>query len=1147
MSYGVRAKLCFVLTLAALRLLSPANAQTSVLLDPRFIELTFDSHLTQPDQTPAPDWLTPNASPVQFPAPSQFEVLANGQPHAVQRIGATRRTVAADKSLWRAHIQTRVFLELATPLPADAEVTVAGPGIVSATAQFHAQRINPAIHLPTAGFPPNAIKRAFVARWLGDLGELPLAHLANTAFSLISAESGTVVAEGTLILRQDTGFRAPAPIPLTLEADFSSVTATGRYQVEIPGLGRSAVFSIDPRVAVSAARTYALGLYHQRSGVDLEWPDTRFDRLAGHLAPAEIPGPDHPTNPLIAGSTSDFANEARHTAPQLSNVTASLYPFVRTGRVDVAGGHHDAGDYSKYTVNSAQLIHHLAFAARHFPGVGDLDNLGLPESGDGVGDVWQMALREADFLSRLQDLDGGFAFLVYPRERRYEHDRMPENGDPQVLWPKNTLATAAAVGALAEMAAAPTFQSRFPELSDRFLHQALAGWRFLTNAIAVHGKDGSYQKLTHYGTVFLHDDELCWAAAALFAATGHPSFEAQLHAWLPNPADRSTRRWSWWRLYGGYGNALRTYVFSANASDPTYAEGCRQEIRQAAQDQVTRSKADAYALSFPLESKRFYSAGWFFGSSPAFDIVTGLQLNPSPEQSEGLRSALWGCLGYEWGANPLNLTFVTGFGSRSPIHPVSQVAVNDTHPLPPSGTLVGCLQTGTSWLALYGNQLARFTYPSDGLTNECRYPLYERHTDIFNTLTEATIVEQSAGIAVTAAILAEQTLPTGPGRATEVAMLGIPTNWPAGTTVTLALDESATDLTEAAITWEWADGWQRQGTTLQFQRGSPAAFWIEAEAVQPDGQRLHARALIPSINRAPAIHLATPRLALTLPTCSTPVQAQIDDDTWPSLPLSVLWTLQAGPGPVDFTDPLAPSTHVSVRFPGEYRLRLSATDGEFHTFAEVLLTVSGQPTDPSSVEPPGVLARFDGDDLENRGPLGGRLTASAEASPGHAAGFWGPAGGGVYRFRNVGDALQIALPDLLEKPNTLRFGFEARILARGFKGYSVQDSAILSLRQDWDACLEILDGKWTSTRTPFARAGKTTVLPANHWNLHVPTNRWVLVRFTYDTTTARAVLTVDGVPVAQGNVSLNASRTTPFLLSLGRFDGDLDEILVFRE
>jgi hypothetical protein len=155
MSYGVRTRLCLVLFAASLQLAPRANAQSTVLLDPRFIELIFDSHLTHPDQLPAPAWLGPNATPGQLPAPSQFEVLANGEPHAVQRIGATRRAVAADKKLWSAHIQTRVLLELATALPADAEVTVSGPGFVSATPRAPGPPHQPGRSMfPPSGFLP---------------------------------------------------------------------------------------------------------------------------------------------------------------------------------------------------------------------------------------------------------------------------------------------------------------------------------------------------------------------------------------------------------------------------------------------------------------------------------------------------------------------------------------------------------------------------------------------------------------------------------------------------------------------------------------------------------------------------------------------------------------------------------------------------------------------------------------------------------------------------------------------------------------------------------------------------------------------------------------------------------------------------------
>src|SRR5213082_4068440 len=149
-------------------------------------------------------------------------------------------------------------------------------------------------------------------------------------------------------------------------------------------------------------------------------------------------------------------------ARRLTNEAAQLYPFVNKGPVDVSGGHHDAGDYSKYTINSAALIHYLVFAVDAFGGVGELDNLGIPESGDGKSDLLEEAKWEADFLAKMQDADGGFYFLVYPKNRRYENNVLPENGDPQVVWPKTTAVTAAAVGALAEAGSSPLMKAQFP-------------------------------------------------------------------------------------------------------------------------------------------------------------------------------------------------------------------------------------------------------------------------------------------------------------------------------------------------------------------------------------------------------------------------------------------------------------------------------------------------------------------------------------------------------------------------------------------------------------------------------------------------------------------------------------------------------------
>ena len=58
-----------------------------------------------------------------------------------------------------------------------------------------------------------------------------------------------------------------------------------------------------------------------------------------------------------------------------------------------------------------------------------------------------------------------------------------------------------------------------------YLQKAKLGWQFLTNAIAKYGKNGAYQKITHYGDNFADNDELAWAACEMYLATGD-----QLHS-----------------------------------------------------------------------------------------------------------------------------------------------------------------------------------------------------------------------------------------------------------------------------------------------------------------------------------------------------------------------------------------------------------------------------------------------------------------------------------------------------------------------------------------------------------------------------------------------------------------------------------------
>ena len=66
----------------------------------------------------------------------------------------------------------------------------------------------------------------------------------------------------------------------------------GQYRLVVPGMGASLPFIINDGIAMAFARTYALGLYHQRCGTNNAMPYTRFTHDACHTAPASVPSPD---------------------------------------------------------------------------------------------------------------------------------------------------------------------------------------------------------------------------------------------------------------------------------------------------------------------------------------------------------------------------------------------------------------------------------------------------------------------------------------------------------------------------------------------------------------------------------------------------------------------------------------------------------------------------------------------------------------------------------------------------------------------------------------------------------------------------------------------------------------------------------------
>ena len=778
---------------------------------------------------------------VQVPAPSEFSATSAWGPVQVAETGYRQVLDFAAFHGFDVRAIGSLFLKLDRALAVGESVEIRSkgpaywPGNGALKATWTGTGFNPAIHVNQIGYAPALPKLARVGLFLGSLGEL---DMTAREFSLVTPD-GKNVWSGKLVPAKEDGW-PDGEYQKVFLADFSDFKTPGEYMIEIPGLGRSAGFRIHDDAVAYAARAYALGIYHQLCGAANELPFTRFTHPACHTAPAEIPTMD----PQFEATNKNLKTMEK---AQLANVDASLYPFVRHGKVDVSGGFHDAGDYSKYMNSACVQIHHLAFASDCIPGEKP-DNLGIPESGDGIPDTLQMAKWEADFVAKMQDEDGGFYFLVYPKNRKYEGDVLPQNGDPQVVFPKNMISSAEAVGALAEMGSSPSFRKFFPKDADRYMAAAKKGYDFLRRAVAAHGYEGSSQLISHYGALFGHHDEMAYAAAAMFAATGDKSYENDLKQWWPDPQGSDSRRWGWWHLPESYGSAARVYAFAqlsgrpgGGKEDPEYLKKMRQEVIDAGNAQIGRAEACSYGIVVPLESKRFRAIGWFWAMDGAFDVVPAALLDESL-RAKAIRT-LSDASGYEFGDNPSNRPFVSGTGNRWMREIVHQYAENDDRVLPPSGIPFGNVFGGPHNLYQYQmdgrNGLNSLFYPELG----ANFPFYDRSgTDAFNVSAEFTITTQARNLAAYMYLLGQAGAPSKPWKSAAGKITGAPDKIPSGEKFSATLEAPGMPpLEEAQVVWEASGSEPVFGPKFEGSVGDAFPGYLEVEAVWPDGRRVFAR------------------------------------------------------------------------------------------------------------------------------------------------------------------------------------------------------------------------------------------------------------------------------------------------------------------
>ena len=395
--------------------------------------------------------------------------------------------------------------------------------------------------------------------------------------------------------------------------DFTGVTTPGTYKI-VSGDQESYEFVISDDVYDDAFKATLRMFYLQRCGIEL---------------------------------TGDLAGEYAH--PECHTGDATIYGTDTT--IDVSGGWHDAGDYGRYVVTGAKSAADLMLAYSLYPDAFD-DDLGIPESGNGIPDVLDEVRFELDWLFKMQASDGGvyhkvtcanFPAFVMPEEETEE----------LIVCPVSTTATGdfAAVMALASH----IYADIDSDFSAKCLDAAVAAADYLDAHPDYEGAVNPDGIATGEYPDGNDTDERLWAYAELFKATGDSMYDDKFSglagSGVPNAGDLG------WQGVGAYA----AYAYLSASSKGKIYDVVLTNFTSGLSDIESAATADSYHSSlkeYPWGSNMtIANNGMYF---LLCDAVKGDNKGDMIARSQ---------LDYLLGTNGTGYCFLTGYGTVSPESP----------------------------------------------------------------------------------------------------------------------------------------------------------------------------------------------------------------------------------------------------------------------------------------------------------------------------------------------------------------------------------------------------------------------------------------------------------------------------------------------
>jgi endoglucanase len=518
-----------------------------------------------------------------------------------------------------------------------------------------------AIRLNQLGLLPDGPKRAL----------LPDPATAPLRWQLLDAAGAEQASGQTQVLGND-----PASGEHLHLIDFSTFAGTGEGYSLVVGEARSRPFAITADLYRRLPFDALAYFYHNRSGIPIEARfagGERWARPAGHMPDRAtcISGPDRAGN----------------------RWTGCAYTL------DASRGWYDAGDHGKYVVNGGIAVWTLlnAWERRHtiFPD----GSAAIPEAGNGVDDLLDEARWEMEFLLAMQVPEGarlrvpvgarrGTGRLTFTEidasgmahhklaDQRWTALPMAPHRDPQTrfLYPPSTAATLNLAATAAQCARVwrtidPAFSRRCLAAARRAFAAALRN----PNVSAVDDFDGS----GGYGDTDV-SDEFYWAAAELDLTTREETYRARVAA---SPFYTQVPGEPGWQSTA----TLGTISLALAGGDREWTDA-RQLLVRAADAFLADEARSGYRIPYAPQ-------GFTWGSnSNLLNRAIILALAYDFTREARYRAGVIDAMDYLLGRNPLDRSFISGYGARpmqNPHHRFWSHSLDPAFPPPPPGVLSG--------------------------------------------------------------------------------------------------------------------------------------------------------------------------------------------------------------------------------------------------------------------------------------------------------------------------------------------------------------------------------------------------------------------------------------------------------------------------